>query len=269
MKSSQLWLEVPYIPYQDISKVAERTLALALLPAVLDFMETEPGRHESKCPFLTTKHVLYSILTLSVHAVTDYLCTRLENRNHIPSFHAGIRELATSLKYIVGWNRFVPGDAERIMRLIFAFNNANHFAKQTNPTRLAIFELVELVLKKHLTTLTRDMGVGTLVNGMVALSDLEKNPSCLRILFTFFALASRTWPLSTNEYQSIWDSYIRYYPITIRSPPQDPTVPSSEELRRLLLQCFLSNDVYAREGFATLIAKLDVSADLSANVKVR
>jgi hypothetical protein len=47
----------------------------------------------------------------------------------------------------------------------------------------------------------------------------------------------------------------------------DPNKPSPEELKDLLLKCFISSDRYAEDAFTLLLSNLDT--DQAANKKVR
>lgn len=94
---------------------------------------------------------------------------------------------------------------------------------------------------------------------------LEKNPSCLRELFKIYENISKEWEFSADDYKMIFESYSRYFPVSMREAPPDPSIPSTSELADLLLKCFISNDGYSAMTFNAMIERLDVD---SANTKV-
>lgn len=132
-------------------------------------------------------------------------------------------------------------------------------------TRVSLYELIDTLSSIYPTTLKRDMTVTEFVQGVVTMAELEKNPSCLRALFTLYAALSREWALEENDLTAVFDSYMRYFPVTMREAPADPAIPSTAELRDLLLECFISNDGYATMNFQAMVDRLDVD---SANTKV-
>jgi len=135
--------------------------------------------------------------------------------------------------------------------------------------RLSLFKLLALLVEKHAAILKRDMGGSEFAKGVVSMAELEKDPSCLRILFGLYEELGKNWVLDNETYLLIWESYVRYFPITLAKAATDPTVPKPDELRALLVSCFISNDIYAPEAFPRLIDMLDTNQDLSANTKVQ
>ena len=135
--------------------------------------------------------------------------------------------------------------------------------------RLSLFKLLALLVDKHAAILKRDMGGNEFAKGVISMAELEKDPSCLRILFGLYEELGKNWVLNNDTYLLIWESYVRYFPITLAKAATDPTVPKPDELRALLVSCFISNDIYAAEAIPRLIDMLDTNQDLSANTKVR
>jgi DNA repair/transcription protein MET18/MMS19 len=164
------------------------------------------------------------------------------------------------------WDRFPPGDAALATRSVFALA-ASSFKDLTGPTRVELFALIELLFTKYETVLKRDMGAGALVAGLVDMGAFEKTPSCIEVLFPLWAYISQNWNLNTVELDEIWDSFVRYFPVTLGGA-KGPTTASKERMRDLLLGCFISNDHYAEKAFEICIAKLDDASDASANTKV-
>jgi len=166
---------------------------------------------------------------------------------------------------MVKWTRFAPGDAQEVARAVFKLGAANNFSSQTAITRLSLYTLVDVLQATRASAIKRDMSEKEFVKGLVTMAELEKNPSCLRALFKLYATLSREWTLDEGDFKQVFDSYIRYFPITMKDTSKDPKVPTTAELRDLLLKCFVASDGFAQPTFSAMIDRLDVD---SANTKV-
>ncbi|PMD41655.1 hypothetical protein L207DRAFT_528262 [Hyaloscypha variabilis F] len=223
--------------------------ALSIFPHILRGMGTEFSRQET-------------------HSLVVYFCARLENKDDILNYRAGIFEVATSLHVLSEWRCFVPGDAGLIAQAVFGLADGSVFKDQKPATRIKLFELVDLLLKKYQSAVIRDVTITTLVSGVVSMAELEKNPSCLAILFPLYRHISNKWPLEDSDYEAMWESFIRYFPITLGGAPQDPSVPTKELIKQLLLECILSDHHYSKGAIPRFIDMLDTNTDLSANLKI-
>lgn len=197
-----------------------------------------------------------------------YLCARLENKDQIHNFRAGIREVAQCLQAIATWTRLLPSDMVEIVKAVFILAEGTTFKDQKPTTRLALFDLIDYMFRTHSKNLTRNTNAHYLVAGLVSMAELEKNPSCLIVVFQLYEHISREWELQDLDLKSIWESFIRYFPITVGSAAQDRAVPSREDLKVSLLQCIISNEFYAGDAFTRCLEMLDVNSDISANLKV-
>lgn len=177
--------------------------------------------------------------------------------------------MATSLHILSEWRCFVPGDAGLVAQAVFGLASGSVFKDQKLATRIKLFELIDLLLKKYQTAVIRDVTVTPLVSGVVAMAELEKHPSCLAILFPLYRHISNKWGLDDSDYDAMWESFVRYFPVTLGGAPQDPAVPTKELIKQLLLECIVSNESYAKGAIPRFIDMLDTNTDLSANVKVR
>jgi DNA repair/transcription protein MET18/MMS19 len=202
--------------------------------------------------------------------MVEYLCTRLENKDKLPSFRAGTRETTTALQSLTKYSTFPPGDAATTVLAVFALSNDsnNLFKDLTHNTRLELYMLIDILIKKYEKATRRDVKNQDLVEGIVSMGLAEKNPSCLSVLFPLYAYISRHWTLESAELDRIWESYIRYFPITVGGAVGDPSAPTKEKMRDLLLDCIVSNDHYGAKAFERLIEMLDTESDLSATTKV-
>lgn len=190
----------------------------------------------------------------------------MENEAGISNYRYGLNEVADSLIAITTWKGFVPGEAGLLVKAIFklAQGNTPVFMNQTPHTRRKYYEIVAHLSKRFLRQLQRDLGASEFVTDLVELGAREKSAVCLRALFATYGDISIDWNLGPAEYTQIWESFMRYFPITLTVTPNDQ--PKPEELRELLLRCITANDFYAKEGFEKFLGELDI--DQSANTKV-
>lgn len=155
-----------------------------------------------------------------------------------------------------------------VAKAVFAVDTNGVLRDLKAVSRLSLFNLLALLIEKHTAVLKRDMGGNEFAKSVTSMATLEKDPSCLRILFGIYEELGKNWELENETYILIWESYVRYFPITLAKTATDPSIPKPDELRALLVSCFVSNDIYAPEAFPRLIDMLDTNQDLSANTKV-
>ncbi|KAH6723389.1 Dos2-interacting transcription regulator of RNA-Pol-II-domain-containing protein [Leptodontidium sp. MPI-SDFR-AT-0119] len=236
----------PYIHSdEDLVAVAR---GLELLSRVLGRLAVEPSRHTAKY-------------------ISDYLCSRLENVNRLPSFRAGIHEVASCLEILIRWNHFPPGESMMVASAIFSLSRQGRFKDLKPATRQILYLLVETLFKSRGDALLKSSTIPPLIRGLVGIAEFEKTPSCLGVLFQLYTYLSKEWDLEANEFQTLWDSFYRYWPVTVGGSTQQVSKPTSEELRDMLLECILSNDSYAKNSIPMCLEKLDTTHDLSAMTK--
>lgn len=161
---------------------------------------------------------------------------------------------------------FLKYNAVPIAESIFAVNTLELFNKLPASTRLALYDIFANLFDTQQETLAKDMGA-SFVKAFVGLAEKEKDPSCLKIVFAIYKdTSSDKWALPVDSLKMSWDSFIRYYPITVGGKRSDISKPNPEVLKELLLQCLLSSNHYAEWTFPYLIEMLDTV--VSANIKV-
>ena len=204
-----------------------------------------------------------------MHELTTYFCERLENKDDITSFRAGVKECAKILSSLAEMQnqRFPPRDAKLVAQSVFAFNRGSNLRDQKAATRLSLLELMQTLIRLYKSNLVTNIGSKEFVEGIVAMAEFEKDPTCLNVLFPIYEVLGKQWDLGEDALVPIWDSFIRYYPIKIGGRAA-ASVPTPDQLKQLLLDCFISNDCYAKFAFPRLMELLDTDQDLSANVKV-
>lgn len=191
------------------------------------------------------------------------------------NYKANIKGTANSLKYLSRMRNFLQSDASIIIDAVFKLNTGL-WAQQTVDTRLSVYALLQELIDAFPSRLLSENGIGRkLVEGFTALAVPEKDPSCLKVVFPNFTKLSSEqarWRIADADLEKIWDSFSRYFPIKIGnfgSKNRDSTKPEPMIMRELLLQCFVSNSVYAQWAFPRLFEMLDQESDVSADVKVR
>lgn len=252
------------IPPPKIDCVMLTRLALSLFAEVLDRLQISLNRVDGK----RLIRIFECFLTIAVHGFTSYFCQRLENKDEVNSFRAGVKECAQILSRLAQMEnqRFVPHDAKLVAQAVFALSKGSTLRDQKAATRLALLKLMRTLMDLYKPSLVADMGSKEFVEGVVSLAEFEKDPTCLNVLFPIYEELSKEWDLSEDALILIWDSFIRYYPIKLGG--RAASVPTPDELKQLLLNCFISNSRYAGHAFPRLIDLLDTNQDLSANVKV-
>lgn len=207
------------------------------------------------------------MLTSSIaQALVNYCILRITNASDDPTYLAGITDITETLKVLVGWNNFIPGSAADIMKAFFRLNQNGNYAKQTPGSRATILQVIEALYSKYESALKRDMGASTLVSGLMGLLEFEKSPICLKLAFVLEAMLSRDWGLDNASLQLIWESFERFYPLSLKGRKADLWIPTSEELRSLLLQCIIANDAFAAKAFSLCLEKID-TGDLTADIR--
>jgi DNA repair/transcription protein MET18/MMS19 len=213
-------------------------------------------------------------LTIVVHLLVEYFCRRLENAEDSLNNRAGIKESGEALLALARMTdekmrmRLPPGDVATIAKAVFAVPGNGNLRSQMGSTRVVLYELLSELMDAYKPNLIKDVGPKEFVQGVVLVAEPEKDPSCLKLLFGMYEDLGRHWELSPDTSLLIWDSFSRYFPITLGGAARDPSIPTPVELRALLLNCFTSNDSYAKHAFPRLMDMLDTNQDLSANVKV-
>ncbi|TAQ83594.1 hypothetical protein B7494_g8085 [Chlorociboria aeruginascens] len=236
------WLE-PNVDYIQAAR------GLKFMYSILDRLQIPPGKHE-------------------LHLIAIYLTARLLNRDGVPSYGAGIEETALCLKLLAKHNdRFAARDVTEIAQAIFSLAFKDRLKALIPSTRLSLLELLGLLVANYGHVLRRDMGA-EFIEGLVAMCEFEKDPSCLAEIFHLYAKLSRSWTILTlGMAKNMFGSFIRYFPIKVGGKKRDPSKPSTDELAHLLLECLVSNNLYAESAFEELCSRLDTTSDLTADTK--
>lgn len=132
--------------------------------------------------------------------------------------------------------------------------------------RLALLELIDYLFRTYSTKLRKELEDKILIDGLLSMAQPEKNPACLKLLFSLYSHLGREWDLNQDRLHDIFQSYVRYYPAEIGG--NDSTAAIKKELNDMLMHCFFSDENYAKEAFPRCIEMLETGNSLSVKSKV-
>lgn len=207
------------------------------------------------------------LLTFAVNHLVTYLDTRLtRSNNDIPSYRAGLKEIAAALTSLVERPSlsFIPSQGALICSSVFGLAHEAFFKSQVAATRLAFYILIDSVYQRPNI---RWEHIGEkFVDGLVTLAEFEKDPACLKVLWGLYTRIGHDLKATLREEdcKKMFESSARYFPLTM-STPKDSSKPHPGELRNLLGLSWASNDHYAQWTFQRLIDTMD--GDLKADTK--
>jgi DNA repair/transcription protein MET18/MMS19 len=241
---------------------------MEVLSKVLAYMQTVLDRHD--CEISPPR--LCSLLTAVVHLLVENLCSRFENREQLANNRAGVEYTARSLLHLAEMTgRFLPTDASAVAKAVFSLTTTILRAQKA-PARLALYDLLQWLVQTYSAPLTRDMGSNAFIESLAAMSATEKDAKCLRVLFQIYEQISKDWSLTPANISTIYESFSKYWPVSIRAATEDtdPSIPRADELNLLIQKCFTSHDGYATHAFGQLLTALDASqANTAPHGKVR
>ncbi|TQS38304.1 hypothetical protein Golomagni_01191 [Golovinomyces magnicellulatus] len=199
-----------------------------------------------------------------LHLVINYFAVRIGNEDNNPAYDAGLREIILLFKRISEMNTFNPSESSLIIKSIFTLADKKHrFKDLTNTVRQDVYTVVSHFFKQNSHILIKDLGADKLVAGLLELATFEKKASCLLIVFPLISHISQFWGLGNPELESLFTSFIRYFPIKIGGL-QSESLRLSLEMSNFLTECIVSNNFYASLAFPHFIQILQDHSSMSA-----
>ena len=179
---------------------------------------------------------------------------------------AGVMASATALTHIVGMRAFPSSSGRDVIDKLCVLGE--DFSRQTVPTRLAVYRLLQLLLSDARTAkeLPNTHGTSDVVSTLVRLCSNERDPDCLMLWFGVLRQILSQTELSEPQVDGIYQCFKSYFPITLPRTAQSQITPN--ELKSQLRACFSSNHRLAPLVFPFLIGKLDLGDGVTVNVKV-
>lgn len=198
-------------------------------------------------------------------ALVNYLTNRVSQAGEVQIYRAGLSEIARCLTTIAKMPKFIKSGAPDIAVAVFRLpDNKQSLNDFPHSTRLSLLQLLQCLLEVYPTALKTSLG-STFVNGMASMAAVERNPSCILVIFKIYRQLGTSWDIDPDEAETMFSSFFRYFPITTTksATPLNP----EEDLKRGLLNCLTSNEGFASFVFPALFQKLD-SESVRADVKI-
>ncbi|KAF7859716.1 hypothetical protein EAF04_008795 [Stromatinia cepivora] len=198
-------------------------------------------------------------------ALVNYLTNRVSQAGEVQIYRAGLLEIAKCLTTIAKMPKFIKSSASDIALAVFRLPDSKQSLNDfPHSTRLSLLQLLQCLLEVHPTALKTSLG-SRFVDGMASMAAVERNPSCILVIFKIYRQLGTSWDIDPDEAETMFGSFFRYFPITT-TKSATPLKPE-EDLKRGLLNCLTSNDGFASFVFPALFQKLD-SESVRADVKI-
>jgi DNA repair/transcription protein MET18/MMS19 len=181
---------------------------------------------------------------------------------------AGIMPSATALTRIAAMKSFQRHSGNEILQKISALRD--DFPRQVSKTRLAIYELIRLLMSTPEVAGDLQHRHGSSAGFMIDLLQLcrsERDPECLMVWFDILRIFLSEYSPSKEVLEEVYGAFKPYFPISLPRASQVAITP--EDLKLQLRKCFSSTHLLADHVFPFLLGKLDQGDAVTVNVKVR
>ncbi|CAM1503030.1 Fc.00g078060.m01.CDS01 [Cosmosporella sp. VM-42] len=180
---------------------------------------------------------------------------------------AGIMPSASALLRIVRMKGLQPSGGNDIIGNVCALGD--DFARQVAKTRLAIYELLRLLMITPAIASDLQHRHGSSAGFMVDLLQLcrsERDPDCLMAWFDILKIFLVNFSPSKEVLEEVYGNFKQYFPIALPRASQTGVTP--EELKLQLRMCFSATYQLADKALPFLLGKLDQGEGVTVNVKV-
>ncbi|KAI8715393.1 MMS19 nucleotide excision repair protein [Fusarium sp. LHS14.1] len=180
---------------------------------------------------------------------------------------AGIMPSATALTRIAAMKSFQRQSGNDIIQKITALRD--DFPRQVSKTRLAIYELIRLLMSTPDVAGDLQHRHGSSAGFMIDLMQLcrsERDPECLMVWFDILRIFLSEYSPSKEVLEEVYGAFKPYFPISLPRASQVSITP--EDLKLQLRKCFSSTHLLADHVFPFLLGKLDQGDAVTVNVKV-
>jgi DNA repair/transcription protein MET18/MMS19 len=180
---------------------------------------------------------------------------------------AGILPSANALTRIAAMKSFQKQSGNDIIQKICGLKD--DFPRQVAKTRLAIYELIRLLITAPEVFSDLQHKHGASAGFMVDLLQLcrsERDPECLMVWFDILRVFLVEYTTSKEVLDQVYGNFKLYFPIAL--PRASNTGITPEDLKLQLRKCFSANHLLADQTFPFLIGKLDQGDGVTVNVKV-
>ncbi|KAJ3523898.1 hypothetical protein NM208_g12272 [Fusarium decemcellulare] len=180
---------------------------------------------------------------------------------------AGIMPSATALSRIAAMKSFQRHSGNDIIQKICALRD--DFPRQVSKTRLAIYELIRLLMTTPEVAGDLQHRHGSSAGFMIDLLQLcrsERDPECLMVWFDILRIFLAEYSPSKEVLEEVYAAFKPYFPISLPRASQVSITP--EDLKLQLRKCFSASHLLADHVFPFLLGKLDQGDAVTVNVKV-
>ncbi|KAG6329826.1 hypothetical protein ID866_9262, partial [Astraeus odoratus] len=199
---------------------------------------------------LRTKGVQFLSLTIEGYPkdkfnrqAATFLCSKLEDTETITPALKG-------LSHLVKCPALASSDVPDIINALFMHVKMRVLVQST---RFLVFSIVDALMKSNSTDL-KAMG-DLFVSGYATLASGEKDPRNLMVAFDITRVILGEFDISRHV-EDYFDITFCYFPITFRSPPNDPYGISADDLKASLLLCLKATPAFGLLGIPLFLEKL-------------
>jgi DNA repair/transcription protein MET18/MMS19 len=195
--------------------------------------------------------------------ILKWLCQRISNAPNDPTFRAGTDEVIDAIRSISKSESFTESNAIEVVESVFALESRMTYKDLKTRTRANVLDLLQGLFLRHGAQFSRKPGVDNFVTGLIELTQFEKSPICLGVLFPLFTDITKAWASeleAKNLTEKLFGAFYRYFPIDVqRTYSQDPNVPTLDKLAILLEECITASPIYSEFAFEQLLGNLDIT----------
>ncbi|KAM5345339.1 hypothetical protein ACJ41O_011201 [Fusarium nematophilum] len=180
---------------------------------------------------------------------------------------AGILPSATALSQIVAMKAFQRNSGNDIIQKVCALRD--DFPRQVSKTRLAIYELIRLLMTNPEVASDLQHRHGSSAGFMIDLLQLcrsERDPECLMAWFDILRIFLSEYSPSKEVLEEVYGTFKPYFPISLPRATQVAITP--EDLKLQLRKCFSASHQLADHTFPFLLGKLDQGDGVTVNVDI-
>ncbi|XP_050295403.1 MMS19 nucleotide excision repair protein homolog [Anthonomus grandis grandis] len=177
--------------------------------------------------------------------ISTYFCDKLKEHHQV-----AVAAL-TGTKALVNFNN-TP--TESIINLLSSIFNHIVCQQQQQSDRYLIFEIYEIILRKHEKAIT-SMGID-FVFGVMSSIDGERDPKNLLYIFKWLQDFLSIVQLGHLD-EEMFDVLSCYFPVDFKTPPSDKNKITREELAQGLGKCLTGTSVFGQYAIPLALEKLD------------
>ncbi|KXN65752.1 ARM repeat-containing protein [Conidiobolus coronatus NRRL 28638] len=238
-------VEVIELTLQELT--SGRVALLGVVRQLENFLTSEDSNLRVKgLGFLTeilSKYPADALTKQEVTQFTSFLISRLSDQFCIKEILQGIEGLTRSSK-------FLGYECNQV--LVELFSNLN-VQSLSQPLRFSTLKLINQLIDQHPEVIVTMKSL--FLNGFISAIDGEKDPRNLELVFQLVYKVAKICDI-TKVSEDLFDTIFCYFPITFKSPKDDPFGVSPNELKLGLKSCIGASPLFAPYAIPSLAEKL-------------